>query len=467
MKFLTVFLFGFSLTFCTPDLALLEQIKSEGTLRAVTRNSPTTYYENVTGKAGLEYELMQAFAEELGVKLDISLLEDTEAMLKQVADNKFHFAAAGLTVNQKNKNLVRFGPSYQQVTSHLVYHRDIKKPPENLSEFTEAYPIYVVADSYQVDYLKKLHEKQPNIVWREVAGVDPNELLEDVLNQSIGYALVDSHEVEQMTHFHPDLAIHLSVAESRQLAWAFPRSQDDSLYIAAIRFFGRLESSGQLKRLLERYYGHLEHERKHFVDSQLFYEHVKTRLPHYRKYFEQIGLRYQLDWQFIAAIGYQESQWNPNAVSKTGVKGLMQLTHAAAEEVNVTDRVDPLQSIEGGAKYFLSIKKRINSTIPEPDRTWFTLAAYNIGLGHMEDARRLAARYGANPKLWVEVKEYLPYLSRRKWYRQTRYGYARGYEALDFVTQVRRFYDMLLHLEDKPLEETSFKPLVKPTLPTF
>ena len=168
-----------------------------------------------------------------------------------------------------------------------------------------------------------------------------------------------------------------------------------------------------------------------------------------------------MDWRLLAAIGYQESHWNPRARSPTGVRGIMMLTLNTAKHIGVKNRLDAEQSIMGGAKYFKIVLKRIPARIPEPDRTWFALASYNIGWGHVEDARILTERQGADPDRWVDVKERLPLLRQRKYYKQTRYGYARGNEPVQYVDNIRRYYETLQWISDEvELEAQSSKTML-------
>lgn len=146
-------------------------------------------------------------------------------------------------------------------------------------------------------------------------------------------------------------------------------------------------------------------------------------------------------------MAYQESHWDPEAVSPTGVRGMMMLTRATASDLGIETRTDAEQSINGGARYFASLLSRIPARIQEPDRKWMALASYNIGLGHLEDARRITEREGYNPDLWIDVKKHLPLLRQKKYYKNTRFGYARGNEAVNYVENIRRYYDSLLWLE--------------------
>jgi membrane-bound lytic murein transglycosylase F len=115
--------------------------------------------------------------------------------------------------------------------------------------------------------------------------------------------------------------------------------------------------------------------------------------------------------------------------------------------MGISDRLDARQSILGGAKYLILLKDTLPDRIAEPDRTWLALAAYNQGIGHLEDARRIAHAKGMNPDSWADVKQTLPLLARGGFEKFTKYGYARGGEAVIFVESIRSYYDILLRLE--------------------
>ena len=120
------------------------------------------------------------------------------------------------------------------------------------------------------------------------------------------------------------------------------------------------------------------------------------------------------------------------------------LTRTTAADMGYSNRIDPQNSINGGARYFSILKRRIPQHIAEPDRTWLALAAYNIGLGHLEDARTITQQRGGDPNKWVDVKESLPLLTQKRWYEQLGHGYARGNEALIYVENIRSYYDILV-----------------------
>lgn len=463
MKFLTAMFFGLIANFFASEHTLLQQIQARGELRVVTRHSPTTYYENSRGEGvGLEYDLVRAFAEELGVTPKFIIANSTEEVLRMVASREVDFAAAGLTIHSDYSAPVRFSTSYQSINQHVVY-REGNPPPSELTTLNEKFILNVASDSSQLMQLKRLKKQYPQLAWQETSDTDSSELLERVWEQEINYTIGQSHEVARLQHFYPELQIGLKLPEAQHLGWAFPRfSQDDSLYLVANQFLERLRRTGVLEQIIDRYYGHVTEASFDYINMRTYYRHIRERLPLYRNFFEQVAARHGMDWRLLAAIGYEESQWNPNAESATGVRGLMMLTQSTARELGVKNRDDPAESIEGGARYFASLQGRMEEKIREPDRTWLALASYNVGLGHIIDARTLTAQRGANPNRWIDVRKTLPLLSNPYWYEQTRHGQARGYEPVKFVQNIRRFYEVLTRFENKPLlsaEASNQRPL--------
>jgi membrane-bound lytic murein transglycosylase F len=134
----------------------------------------------------------------------------------------------------------------------------------------------------------------------------------------------------------------------------------------------------------------------------------------------------------------------------------MMLTKVTASELGVNERSDPVESIRGGALYLSRLMKKVPKRIQEPDRSWLALAAYNIGYGHLEDARKITQSRGGNPDSWKDVKEYLPLLRKRKWHNKTKHGYARGNEAVHYVENIRNYYAILSWQLEK--EKPSFTP---------
>ena len=178
-------------------------------------------------------------------------------------------------------------------------------------------------------------------------------------------------------------------------------------------------------------------------EYQKFIEHSDSRLVEYKKYFKKYAYEFQIPWALIAAVAYQESKWNENVTSPTGVKGLMQLTLKTAEHIGVNDRTDPIQSIRGGAYYLKYLYDKTPTKLNPTQRWIFALVAYNIGWGHLQDARELTLALSKNPYLWDDFKSILPLLEVKLYYSYLPLGYARGQEAVTFVDKVISYYTLL------------------------
>jgi membrane-bound lytic murein transglycosylase F len=423
----------------------LDRVKDNGELHVLTRNSATTYYQGPHGPTGLEYDLAAGFAEYLGVKLKIETPESLNQILRKIKTGSADMAAAGLTVTAERQALLDFSTSYQRITPQLVYRVGMRTPT-NLDELQGS--LEVVTGSSHAERLHSLRDEYPNLSFLETSELDSEQLLNLVWEQVIDYTVADSNEVAISRRFYPELRVAFDISSPEPLAWAFPRGEDRSLVEKADEYLKTLKDNGQLDQLLERYYGYVTDF--DYVGTRRYMKHIEQRLPQFRLWFEEAGEKTGVDWRLLAAIGYQESHWNPRAVSPTGVRGVMMLTQDTMRRLGINkSRLDPQASIEGGGRYIARVRRRIPKRVHEPDRTWMALAAYNVGTGHLEDARILAQSDGADPDKWIDVKKYLPLLSQKKWYKQTKYGYARGNEPVRYVENIRSYYDILAWITDR------------------
>lgn len=430
---------------------MLEQVERAGVLRVVTRNAPMTYYIGPEGPVGPEYELARGFADFLGVELDMYTRDSVAALLAEVTDGRAHLAAAALTATPERQEVFEFGPEYRRVTQQFVYRLGTTMP--RTLEQTYGRRIEVPAHSSFVDTLEHLRSTAPGLTWLENPSVDVQALLARVSAGEVDLTLADSATVRMNRYFQPDIRVAFDVGESRPVAWAFRASRRDrSLVAKAEKYFEDPAVRIRLAELTDRYFGHTE--RFDYVGTRTFLQHIETRLPRYRSMFESAATEHGLDWRLLAALSYQESHWDPEAVSHTGVRGMMMLTLRTAEAMGVTNRENPDQSIHGGALYLRTVIKKIPARIPEPDRTWLALAAYNVGFGHLEDARRIAQQRGFDPDRWAHVRESLPLLTQERWYRQTRFGYTRGWEPVRFVDNIRRYYEVMAWITSDSYDST-------------
>ncbi|KIU53333.1 MULTISPECIES: membrane-bound lytic murein transglycosylase MltF [Pseudomonas] len=434
---------------CVEKPSTLERVKEDGVLRVITRNSPATYFQDRNGETGFEYELVQRFADDLGVKLQIETADNLDDLFNQLGQpNGPVLAAAGLVSSEQRKQQVRFSHPYLEVTPQIIY-RNGKPRPTDAGDLVGK-RILVLKGSSHAEQLAELKKQYPALQYEESDQVEVVDLLRMVDEGQIDLTLVDSNEVAMNQVYFPNVRVAFDLGDGRDQRWAVAAGEDNSLLNEINEFIDKVHKNGTLQRLKDRYYGHVDV--LGYVGAYTFAQHLQQRLPRYENHFKTSAKKEQVDWRLLAAIGYQESMWQAEVTSKTGVRGLMMLTQRTAQAMGVSNRLDPRQSIEGGAKYFMHVKKELDDDIEEPDRTWFALAAYNVGSGHLDDARKLAKREGLNPNKWLDVKKMLPRLSQKQWYSKTRYGYARGGEPVHFVANIRRYYDILTWVTQPQLE---------------
>jgi len=437
---------------CSSAPSLLDQVLETGKLRVVTRDSPTAYVVGPDGGSGPEYDLVHAFADELGVDLVIEPVQSVSEVLPFLLSGKAQIAAAGLSVTDSRREFVNFGHPYQFVDMHLIYKLGTGKPRS--IEDVIGHSIEVVAGSSHVDMLESLKEHYPDLEWTENADVEVADLLSKVAEGEVEFTIADSTEFNIQRHFYPDLRVALDLEIGDPIAWAFPIGTGDSLLKAADDFLISMERSGVLARVNDRYYGHTDEF--DYVGTRNFIRHFESRLPRYRSIFQDAAGEWGIDWRLLAAIGYQESHWRSQAVSPTGVRGIMMLTEDTAQYLGLEDRADPRNSIFGGAQYYARQTERVPDSVDEPDRTWMALAAYNVGFNHLKDARQIVEWQGGDPDAWVDVSNALPLLAQRKWYSRVPYGYARGWEPVLYVNNIRAYFNILKWLtenEDPVIEE--------------
>lgn len=436
----------------------LQEIRSEGVLHVITRNAPSIYYEGREGPTGYDYELAQLFASELGVELKVRVADDNTGVLSVIDQDYAHIGLAGLSARPDFPGRYHTVSNGVEAESVVVYNRDTDGP-ESVKDL-EGQILHLVADSNHEHQLAQLQAEHKGLQWQVHSGLDAAGILARVESGEYPLAIVSSNELDLNHVFFPMVKSAFSLGKTEDLLWLFPGEQDQTLAMAARNFISELRESGALAQIAERFYGHLD--RLNYVGARTFVHHVENRLPKYEPLFRDYATTYELDWRLLAAIGYQESHWRPNAVSPTGVRGLMMLTRTTANHIGIKNRLDVEQSIQGGAKYFTMVHRKVPERIQEPDRTWFALASYNVGWGHVEDARRLTEGAGKNPDRWMDVKEFLPLLTQKEWYSKTRFGYARGHEPVIYVQNIRRYYDVLAWMtETTEIAETPQEPWFK------
>lgn len=422
----------------------LEAIKSRGELRISTLNSPLTYFNTPQGPSGLDYELAKSFANYLGVKLVVIPHQNINDLFDDLDDDNADILAAGLIYNQDRLSRANTGPAYYSVSQQVVYRLGTARP-KTFADMKGK--LAVASGSAHVSTLKQLKQnKYPDLSWEASSDLTSKELLEQVADGKLDYTIGDSVTIALLQRIHPQLAVAFDVTDEEPVTWYIKRSNDHSLYAALLDFYSQRVEDGTLARLEEKYLGHVGSF--DYVDTKTFLSAIDSVLPNFKPLFEKYAN--EIDWKLLAAIAYQESHWNPQATSPTGVRGLMMLTRATAEGLGINDRLDPEKSIQGGALYLQRLMAKVPDTVPEDERIWFALAAYNMGWGHMLDARKLTKNQQGNPDSWVDVKQRLPMLSQKRYSNSLTYGYARGHEAYNYVENIRRYQVSLVgYLQEK------------------
>ncbi len=429
---------------CSSSPALLDQILETGKLRVVTRDTPSSYVIDVSGPSGPEFDLAQAFADELGVALILESVSSVSEIVPRLVSGRAHMAAAGLSITRSRQQFLNFSYPYESVDMQLIYKVGTGKPRS--IEDLAGRSIEVLAGSSHSDMMEALGEIYPEIDWTVNADAETADLLAKVAAEELEFTVADSTDFNILRNFYPDLRVAIELELGDPLAWAFTKEGGNSLLARADDFLIAADRRGLLAQIHDRYYGHTK--KFDYVGTRNFIRHYESRLPRYRSMFEQAGADWSVDWRLLAAIGYQESHWRSQAVSPTGVRGIMMLTQDTAAYLGIDDRVDPKNSIHGGAQFYARQTERIADTVDEPDRTWMALAAYNVGFNHVKDARLIVNLQDGNPDTWLDLSKALPLLSQRKWYSQLPYGYARGWEPVLYVNNIRSYYNILKWLTE-------------------
>jgi membrane-bound lytic murein transglycosylase F len=426
------------LSSCAHPQSALQRIRARGELRVVTLNAPTSYYLGAQGPQGFEYRLASAFARQLQVRLVIEPLPDEAAMRAALSAGSADLAAAQISPDARWLQAGLATENYDQIPQLVVQGR--RKLHAHEIGALHLASIVVRDESPQLDLLRSIKNSEVPDLSLVTLNADQPDPLELVTDGDADYAIVDANEFEFARHLYPDATVAFTLPNPRPLKWIV-RTDAVDLAQAANGFFISTKSSGEFARIVRD--ASAESRGFDYEDAHRFQADIATRLPQLQAMFEQAAQTTGLDWRLLAAVGYQESKWQTHAASADGALGIMMLTTDAASTVGVKDRSDQWQNILGGAKYLAQVIATIPNRIGEPDRTWLALAAYNVGYGHLEDARVLAQMRGKDPDSWNDVRAQLPLLADEHWYSRVKRGYARGWEPAGFVEQVRQYLAVL------------------------
>ena len=427
--------------------------EANGKLVVAIREAPAFFHEREGATAsGFEHDLVTAFADSLGLKVHFIKAADPYELNDLALAGRVHLAASMPLGNGS----LQYSTPIRTVSQWIVGHDDVLGP-KKLADLAGR-TVEVLAGSALADSLRGLDEKSRPLV-AEVPGVNEMDLLARVAERRADLVAVHDIHLDLGVNFHPELSPLLQLPGKLEFGWAFGGKDAEGLRAKADAFIAGARADGTLARLHDRYFGHIK--RINAAGIARFLDDTRTKLPKWRHHFQSAQDLTGIDWRLIAALAYQESQWDPLATSYTNVRGMMMLTEDTADYLRVKNRLDPQESIRAGARYLAELAEQIPGA-KHPDRLWLALSAYNLGMGHFRGARAIAKKMKRDPDVWYEMKQVLPQLARPEVYARLKSGAARGGEAVIMVENIRSYYDVLSRFE--PAYETPYTtgPAFKP-----
>jgi len=424
---------------CSKESSKLKQIKSNGILRIALVADPPRYFPNKVKERGYDFELVSHYATSIDVELEIIKTNTSNEIIFLLNQGKVDIGILGSSpeFDQKNiKNVVTYNNSKWYVIGNRA-NRQLPKSIDSIEPNT-----MIVANGSNASFiLHSIKEDYPSLLWDELKNTNVRSILERINENHSKISIISEDIYVYYQYLFPETKKIFVLPIKYPSRWLVKNNNNLSFLYSINSFFNKYKQNGKLEKIGKTYYEHLN--AFDYVDIRYYLKRIDKKLPKYKKYFVEAAKNSALDARIIAAVSYQESHWNRKARSPTGVRGMMMLTLDTAKRVGVKNRLNAKQSIFGGAKYLKILYESLSNTIKEPDRLWFALAAYNIGLGHVEDARTITKSQGDNPNSWIDVEKHIPKLSQKKWHKKTKYGFARGHESIEFVRRVRRYYDIL------------------------
>lgn len=420
-----------------------------------TRLDAVSYRQDENGAgSGFEHDLLLKLGEHLGVPVRFIVFADGPRTLDAVIRGEAHLAAAGLS---RNERLPFAWSAPLHDVDHVLVGRADGQPVDSTQELAGR-TVSVRRGSLAAEWLERTRKEVPGLQLRFPGNTSDQRMLEELAHGKLDLVATDRVHFAIVARSFPGIEIVRDLPLDSQIAWAMPLDARDDLAREIDAFLARARDNDTLARIADRYFGHI----RRLADSDIttFLARIKSRLPRFRGYFQEAQSQTGVDWRLLAALAYQESQWDPLATSWSGVRGMMMLTSETADRLGVADRLDPRSSILGGARYFTLLRDQLPQSVPEPDRSWMAAAAYNLGMGHLNGARQIANRFGKDNTSWLDMKAVLPLMSRPEVAARLKAGAARGGEAVIMAESVRNYHDILMRLESAyipPLQPTRIR----------
>lgn len=414
----------------------LARVKQQDSITVLTTQSPLIYSQSKRGEAfGIDHDLIQNFGDYYDIKVKYVVLPDEAAVIAALARGEGDVAAARLRTDSNQGFLT--GPAYEE--THLSLYCQIKLQVQNVKDLKNRKVGLLSKDNYR-GLSQRLSQLAPTVQIDIIDNQRVPELLKDLALKKYDCVISENFSGDFYSRYHPSTEKVTALTEAYSLSWLISPHNSDLLMLMQ-SWYQQASREDEIMRVLDRYKAYLAQLDKR--DIYQFLKRTRTVLPQYKKAFKEASHEHNLPWQLVASVAYQESHWDPEARSFTGVRGLMQLTSDTADHLGVEDRTDPLQSIWGGSKYLRYLLDKMPTYINGKDRLALALAAYNVGYAHLRDAQKLAIKMGRNPNSWRHMREVLPLLADPEYAAELEYGPARGYETVDFVERVKSFYNLM------------------------
>jgi len=409
---------------------------------------------------GFEYELAREFADYHGLRLEVVVPPGHRELTTWLLEGKADVALGFIEPDPRQRRLgIEFSEPYHYARQHIVVHEN--DPVSSLAEF-DYRTISVRHRSGYWERLSRLQEKGASFSLRSTDdAVETEQLIQMVSRGKYKATMADEHLLDI------ELARAVPVRSAYATDESFPhvialRKRNPELMQALDAFVKQIYKSEFYNLTYNKYFKSRRSmqrlERGRVIDA------LKGQISPYDKLVRKYADRYGFDWRLVTAQMYQESKFNPGAKSHVGAKGLMQLMPRTARAMGVKNASDPANSIQGGIKYLDWLRDRFNSNLPISDRLWFTLAAYNAGSGHVQDARRLAGQLGHDPDRWFgHTEEAMLLLSKKKYSKKARYGYVNGIEPVNYVRDIRQRFEAYIDLSRDIAENQNAPPQQKPS----
>ncbi len=434
-----------------PSTADLTAIKARGTLRLLTHNNSASYYLLRGELLGFEYELVKRFAEQQGLLLEVVVVEDHAALFDKLLAGEGDLAAASLTPTAEREGRgIAFSRPYLYSEERLVARAD---DPIERPEQLAGRSLWVRPSS---SYRQTLEALQAQGVALHIEAVpetlETEQVMARVASGEYDLTLADSHLVAIEQNYRDDLRSPFALGPEQGQAWAV-RADNPELLAAVNAFHAQMYRGTFYNITYKKYFDNPRNIQR--AKEGLAGLDAEGRISPYDELFRQEADKHDFDWRLILAQAFQESRFDPAAKSWVGAKGLLQVMPNTAKELGVKELGKPENGVRAGVAYLAWVRERFEDSLPLAERIWFSLAAYNAGAGHVQDARRLAQRQGWDANQWFgHVEQAMLLLGQREYAKQARYGYVRGEEPVTYVRNIRdlyRAYSRLLDLSGAPL----------------